>query len=828
MKGFDIRVLAIQHPGLCTSIFLVFWLINILWNWEVLQLRGGILDNALPVYDRFRQMDEVVKAEPDFNAAEIDPLIIFCEEVNRSCFQDIVDTHVELVAAGYDTTSIMDIPDYVDTGEELLAEKYLTEEMARRGVDFEMFGKRILKDNALRGILVGKTLKWFIVGVIPASAEESEIKRSWDMIEIVEGRKIPWWERLTKTDITPKREHVSVVGYSKARWWIDQGLNVDMMRLPFLGVVVSFFILWGLSHSLRQSLIITLASVLSGIWFTRGMIAPIHEFVPEFYEYVYTILAYGNIIVQGISLPLHKMAAYREANGTSKERFLAAREVDSKIGLIARIGIFTFLLGLANFPIWQITVMGIQSIIGILMVYGTAVVFIPAIYRVAERMLGPEDVRGLKPIHLGWYERIVTWLEVRPITAIGCTLSVFGLTAGLFLSGHISARTVPRDYLKETSWWEADKKLRDLGDGNEILYLALSPKEPLRECQTSPRCERPIWHQPEFLKKAWAFQNDFRNGTFEAWQQSKGWNPIKRDTVASVLDKVAEISLESYGSEFVTNAAMSDEIFKFITSSIKPAFRKWSWNRDLFRLSIVETENESDILHELIRRIELYIGTAYPELRVLFFGKSATFPRVDYYIGNGVTGNILTSIAIVFGFYWWWMRKSNGGSDALYTVRPMGIAMVLLIPFLFGAGIMGIIMWFLGVPLSMSTVPIFDLTVNAAADFGVYIAGGYMLGLSRGMMPKQAATYTLLFSGVIVVIDSVLNIIAFLPLTVSAFEPIREIGWMMAGMLSCAMIGAVVFIPAVLPLVTKKLKTKEVCCDKKDSAVVSQLSVGVC
>jgi len=86
----------------------------------------------------------------------------------------------------------------------------------------------------------------------------------------------------------------------------------------------------------------------------------------------------------------------------------------------------------------------------------------------------------------------------------------------------------------------------------------------------------------------------------------------------------------------------------------------------------------------------------------------------------------------------------------------------------------------LDIPLSLSTAPLVDLTINASGDFSIYVIAGVMLGLASGKNPTQAIVYALTVRGVVIFTDFLLNATAFAPLFTSQFQPVREMGWLMA------------------------------------------------
>ena len=185
--------------------------------------------------------------------------------------------------------------------------------------------------------------------------------------------------------------------------------------------------------------------------------------------------------------------------------------------------------------------------------------------------------------------------------------------------------------------------------------------------------------------------------------------------------------------------------------------------------------------------------------------RAPNYPQMDLYITSGEGPNIIVSLLTVLLFYAIWaaLRKRNLRLANTCLFRPFVCASIMVLPFLFGIGVIGILLWLSDVPLSMSTAPFADLAINASGDFGIYLVVAFMLGLSYGKDPKAAVGYALLMEGVIVFTDFVLNLLAFLPLMASQFQPVRELGWLMVCMLLACAIGALIFVPSVLPLAVK-------------------------
>ncbi len=318
-------------------------------------------------------------------------------------------------------------------------------------------------------------------------------------------------------------------------------------------------------------------------------------------------------------------------------------------------------------------------------------------------------------------------------------------------------------------------------------------------------------HQSTFLQTAWRLQSDLTPqygpsrspSRFEQWQHSKGLTPVVGvNEVASILGKVQQIAQESYKKPWPESADEVDDTFFLLTEGLSAEVNHQMWFSGGFRFAALTVVNDSIIFRTLIERVLRFATEEYPNLKVSVFGKGLDFAQMDLYVTAGEGPNIIVSLGFVFAFYLIWLLMSNRRkqSPPRYRLRPIGGAFLMILPFLFGIGVVGILLWALQIPLSLSTAPLVDLTINASGDFSVYVIAAVMLELDAGKNSTQTVAYVLALRGVVVFTDFLLNATAFAPLLTSRFQPVREMGWLMDFMLFTCTIGALVFVPSALPL----------------------------
>lgn len=230
------------------------------------------------------------------------------------------------------------------------------------------------------------------------------------------------------------------------------------------------------------------------------------------------------------------------------------------------------------------------------------------------------------------------------------------------------------------------------------------------------------------------------------------------------------------------------------------------WFSGGLRLAGLTVLNDSRDARALIERTLRFAREEYPTLKVSAFGKMIDYTQMDLYVTQGEAPNIAVSLTFVFIAYLLWIVVRNRSLQERQraVLHPALGAGVMVLPFLFGVGVVGILLWSLGIPLSLSTAPIADIAINASADFSIYIIVALLLGLRFGQTSYGAVGHSLTTKGSVVFTDFLLNAIAFAPLLTSRFQPVRELGWLMDVMLFACTIGALVFVPSALPLAVKE------------------------
>ena len=240
MKVPDPRLWGIQNPR---KVLLGFLCLTLLFGWGNVRARkGGILDGdaILNPADPMRNMDRYVtnKVPEGFEGREMIPFILtFPNGIQTPAdLQKIWHFSQQVKAVfGHQVVSLAEIPDYQDTGEALLDEPYITPALFTNDpLNLATWKERVKQDPTVYGLLIGRNFDWAaVVRFLPPGYDEIiEFRRT---VEFLEGRPIPWWEWLWKTDIFPQDPDILVGSWCIGRGIIDQACTIDTILLVSLG-----------------------------------------------------------------------------------------------------------------------------------------------------------------------------------------------------------------------------------------------------------------------------------------------------------------------------------------------------------------------------------------------------------------------------------------------------------------------------------------------------------------------------------------------------------------------------------------------------------------
>lgn len=770
--------MALRHPRATLAAFAALWL---LFGWgNVIVRKGAILENALVnADDPYRRMDEAVRAEikRGFQGqGETVPFILTFPEgiATREDVARIADLS-ERVGRALDgaVLSLAVAPDYRDVDGVVASTPHIPRVLPP-DFDVAAWKARVERDPAVHGILVGRHFEWAAV-VLFVPAARDEVATFHAIAEFVEQRAIPWWEWLYKTDIACP-PGLSVGSHLVLHGVMDQGLNVDVLMLVTLGIVLTLPVFVWSFGAVRPALLAVVIVVFSSVLWTRGAIGIAQLFGFGIKERVYILLAYANCIVQGVSFALHKYEAFHEVEGALSRRaqWTRAQEVDGLVAFTAVVAMLGFTT-LYTFQVVAIREFGIASALGVVFVLFNACVVLPAadLLTGGERPEPHHPATETRPILL--LERIVD--RIRPRTCFATTAALAAL-AGLLIwpGGRLQIWTRPLSFAHGTTVERTAVYLNAPGRiGFDATELLVQPTD--GDTARSPR----------FLRRA-----------HELVEAIRGLGPTRE--VATIVHTVGRVSEESLAAPLPRTPEESSAVFTLIDGGLARNIANKLYYSDGLRISAYHALERSDEVGRYQDDVLAIARTSFQDLRVTTFGEMSLFPQWDRYIRIGKPLNVLSSQWIVIVLCMLkihWANRRLGHGLRLGAIRG---GLIASMPFVFATSVMALVMMTLGIPLDAATAAITALAINASIDFAIYALDEYQVGLAATGNARAAAVHAVRAKGRVILADTVLNTLCFLPLLCSRFGPVAEMGWIMAVMLAACAAGTLVIMLGVLPV----------------------------
>ncbi len=792
LDSIDPRNLATRWPRATVLLFALVTLFMAYANTQA--KKGGVLDDAiLDDSDPFRVSDQYVRGKrgEGFQGQEFIPFILKFEDGIRTP-QDLIRirdfTNRAIDFFGPAVLSLSEVPDYRDTGEELLNEPHIPE---RIGDDFsiEDWKRRVAGDPTVYGIMVGRDFDWAaVVRYLPPDYDEIEEFRA--TVAFVEQRDIPFWEWLYKTDIDAP-EDLGVGSGVMIRGLLDQGLIVDTFKLVTIGILLAMpLFVWSLG-SLREALVGVVGVVLLGLLWTRGTIGLFDMLGFAIRERVYTLVAFTNCIVQGVSFVLHKFESFHESyrGDDLRSHWSRSRANDHLIGATGIIAILGFAT-LYSFEVLSIRELGVLSACAVAYQLVLVLVLVPALhtwvshgkpYR-APQSAGPAAKRFAALIDrtVEAASALVTRGDARKTAWMAGLLTIgVVVVAGLLIwPGRVLlVQTEPFNFIRGTLVERTGRFLNQPGRcGRDLLQFYAEPAQTVGS----------DIYEPEFLNQLAALQSEI----------------IERTAVreiASVLNQVRRVSEESFDHPVPQTRQEARAAISIVEADLDTAVARQLFGRGGIRLTSYAESPSSRAAAKVLSDIA-EIAEGYPAVRLSSFGKSSMYPQLDVYVGMGKPINLLTSQWLVIVFCWIGVAINNRRRprDAVAPeLRSFWGGVVISVPFFFASGLTALLMMALRIPLDAATAAITSLAINASIDFAIYFADSYQKGLVEAGEHRGAVRYAMRHKGRIVLEDMLLNTVCFFPLIISRFDPLNHTGWMMAVMLLACAFGTLVLMPAL-------------------------------
>jgi predicted RND superfamily exporter protein len=751
----------------------------------------------------------------------------------------------------YKIFSLANLPRFRSQGEYLDTSSYINDRVLN-DFDPQRWKKEVEKDPKIAGVFVAPDFTSAnVILTLPRGYNEVEVSR--EIMEFLMDKELAWYEWYLTEDITladqflrsyseevprelrvDQSDHQLANGKIKsvlpAGWVLGRVLMTGAFYSSLFSILgfslgLAALVFWLSFGSWRQTGI-ALGCILLGLIWTRGSIGLLQQIGLEIqgkilYETVYFSLVFVSLVVSGISFTERKFDFYNE---TRKDHLRLSRAqvweqtksnpaelIDERIVVTGLVAIFGFAT-LYQIGIRQLLEVGFFAALGLVFLLLFTLYLLPALHV----LVGGEFRMRSGSLPGKWWgllDRLVRGCFRATCPRQGETLSSFrrkgwmtvSAVAGLvvFMVAVISfgslgngfkpipVKTKPLEFIQNTLLYESSQEVNEQGmygfDRAKFLIRAAPGKH-----------DRPVIYQPSFLKKVDELQKTLANDLVL---------DSRVRYIHSVVDMASVVSRENYGHRLPQTKREAVDSFRLLRSELGMRGQEQLWCRQGLVMYVSTSATDSNNMATIVNRVLETAEKEFPGLRVDTFGKVAMYARADKYLRERKPVNAGTQLFWIFLFTSIWMGIRHwrfSRKEQKYYLSSWRSGLAISLPFIFASAMIAGVMIVFRIPLDQATACITALTVNAAIDFSLYVVADYQAGLLAGGDWTDAVRYAVLTRGRMVLVDVAINAACFAPLLLSPFIPIARLGWMMVVMLVFCGIGAMIILPAVLPLAVRR------------------------
>ena len=205
------------------------------------------------------------------------------------------------------------------------------------------------------------------------------------------------------------------------------------------------------------------------------------------------------------------------------------------------------------------------------------------------------------------------------------------------------------------------------------------------------------------------------------------------------------------------------------------------------RLVVPVVNMQASLMQTELEDIEAYLDENYPQLGAIVTGTMALYTVQDTYISEGMAQSFLIALGVITLFFITLFKSVKYG---LLSIIPSVLPIVLA----------GSIAGWLGISLDQSAVIVFAMTMGIAVDDAIHVMSRYLLAKSEGASTQQSIARAMNESGRAVVFSSLVLVFGFSVLCFASFTTIIYVGLFGSIIMSLALIGDLVVLPAILYL----------------------------
>ena len=227
------------------------------------------------------------------------------------------------------------------------------------------------------------------------------------------------------------------------------------------------------------------------------------------------------------------------------------------------------------------------------------------------------------------------------------------------------------------------------------------------------------------------------------------------------------------------------------------------FEKRLSRLVVPVVNMPASDLQQEMNEITEYMQANYGHLKPVITGTMALLTAQQIYTAEGMLRSFLVALGVITLFFVVLFRSVRYG---LLSIVPS------VVPIVLAASVAG----FLGVFLDQSAVVVFAMTMGLAVDDAIHVMSRYLVNKKARVSTRVSIERAMNESGRAVLFTSMVLVFGFSVLTFGTFTTVINVGLFGSVIMSLALLGDLVFLPAILYLVDGD--------EKQDNVMETQVS----
>lgn len=206
------------------------------------------------------------------------------------------------------------------------------------------------------------------------------------------------------------------------------------------------------------------------------------------------------------------------------------------------------------------------------------------------------------------------------------------------------------------------------------------------------------------------------------------------------------------------------------------------------RVSVPIVNMNASTTSDFLQRAKQHINDQYPDLDVQMSGSLVMYNAQDNYINQGMFQSFLVALLII-------------SISFIVLFRSVKYGLIALVPSVVPILITGALLVLLDIPLNLGTMVVGAMTMGIAVDDAIHMMNRYLRGRRAGLASFEAIEQALNQAGRAVIFTSIVLVIGFSVMLLGSFIPYIYTGLFAASIMALALVGDLIFLPAVLHLV---------------------------